>query len=425
MSYRHGVYTSEVPTSLLPPVRVEVSMPVVVSTAPVHTLPPDMEKPVNKPVLIYTPAEGAKYFGTLPQGAKKSDYPILQALEIYLTRYRMAPVCVINVFDPAVHVVTAADVEQNTSLVEGTPDVTKVTAADIIGGVDGVTGRRKGLELVDEVFPRFRLIPGQIIAPGFSDNPSVALMLGAKSTGISGHFHCVSIADIPASVRYTEAPAWVQDNNLTDRNLVHFFGSPVFNDEKEIGSIHWAGITAQRDSENEDIPYWSPSNKRLLAYGMAHAGNELMLDPGQAAYLNGNGIVTGLSWIGGMVGWGNRTGAYPGVTDVKDTFIPVRRMFNFVSNTLISTAWQLTDGPLSRRLAGTVCDTFNVWLNGLARREFLLGGRVAFLSTDNPTTDIMDGISRFHVFFTPPSPAREIDFILEYDPTYIQTLFAA
>jgi phage tail sheath protein FI len=415
MSYQHGVYTREVPTSLLPPTRVEVSMPVIVSTAPVHTLPADAEKPVNKPALIFTPEEGALTFGSLPAGAKKSDYPILQALEIYLSRYRMAPICVINVFDPAVHVDD-----------EGNPDVTKVTAADVIGGVDAVTGARKGLELVDEVFPRFRLIPGQIIAPGFSGDPSVALMLGAKSAGISGHFHCVSIADIPPTVdNYTDAAAYVQDNNLTDKNLVMFFGSPVFNNEEEYGSIHWAGITAQRDSENESIPYWSPSNKRLLANGIAHAGKELMLDARQAAYLNGNGIVTGLSFIGGMVGWGNRTAAYPGVTDVKDSFIPVRRMFNFVSNTLVTTAWQLVDRPLNRRLAGTVCDTFNVWLNGLARREFLLGGRVEFLSTDNPTTDIMDGISRFHVFFAPPSPAREIDFILEYDPAYIQTLFAA
>ena len=409
MSYRHGVYTSEVPTSLLPPVRVEVSMPVIVGTAPVHTLPAEAEKPVNKPMLIFTPEEAATVFG-----ADMPGFTIPRALSIYLSRYRMAPICVINVFDPAVH----KDDQDN-------PDVTLVTATDVIGGVDAVTGNRSGLELVDEVFPRFRLIPGQIIAPGFSDNPSVALLIGAKCANISGHFNCVGIADIPYDVRYSEAAAYVQDNNLTDKNLIMVLGKPVFNNAEEFGSLHWAGITAQRDSENENIPYWSPSNKRMLANGINQNGKELMLDSQQAAYLNGNGIVTGLSWIGGMVGWGNRTAAYPGVTDVKDTFIPVRRMFNFVGNTLVTTAWQLVDRPLNRRLAGTVCDTFNVWLNGLARREFLLGGRCEFLSTDNPTTDIMDGISRFHVFFSPPSPAREIDFILEYDPEYISTLFAA
>jgi hypothetical protein len=35
----------------------------------------------------------------------------------------------------------------------------------------------------------------------------------------------------------------------------------------------------------------------------------------------------------------------------------------------------------------------------------------------------MDGKIKFHVYITPPSPAREIDFILEYDPDYLETLF--
>ena len=414
MSYRHGVYFREDPTSLLPPVRVEASMPVVISVAPVHTLPEGVERPVNKPVLVFSLEEGATQFGALPQGAKKADYPILQALEVYLSRYRVAPVCVINVFDPQKHVNEA-----------GQPDVSKVTAADIIGGVDAVTGGRMGLELVDEIFPRFRIIPGQIIAPGFSHNPAVALVIGAKCMSISGHFNCIGIADIPYDLKYTEAAAYVQDNNLTDKNLTMFFGRPLFNGEAEFGSIHWAGLTSQRDSENEGIPYWSPSNKRLLANGVVQGDKELMLDSRQAAYLNGNGIVTALSFIGGMVGWGNRTAAYPGITDVKDTFIPLRRMFNFVGNTLVTTAWQLVDRPLNRRLRGTVCDTFNVWLNGLARREFILGGRCTFLGKDNPGTDIMDGISRFRVFMTPPSPNREMDFILEYDPGYLSVLFSA
>ena len=35
----------------------------------------------------------------------------------------------------------------------------------------------------------------------------------------------------------------------------------------------------------------------------------------------------------------------------------------------------------------------------------------------------MDGIITFHVYVTPPSPAREIEFVLEYDPDYLATLF--
>ena len=53
----------------------------------------------------------------------------------------------------------------------------------------------------------------------------------------------------------------------------------------------------------------------------------------------------------------------------------------------------------------------------------LVDSNVEFLDTENPTTDLMDGIVKFHLYVTPPGPAREIDFILEYDTAYLKTLF--
>lgn len=411
--YKHGVYTSEQGTSLVPPVRVDVALPFVVGTAPVQTLEEGTPIPVNTPLLLFSYGEAVRQLGSLPEGASAADYGLYEFAQIYMGRYGVAPVVFVNVFDPAKHVDA-----------EGRPDVTKVSAEDIIGGIDAATGAKRGLELVEEVFPRFGLVPGQILAPGFSGDEAVALLIGAKSGTINGHFKSTGIINVPRSVkRYTDVAAWVKDNNLTDKNLHIFFGQPVFGNSIEDGATHLAGVIAQRDAENDCIPYWSPSNKRLLANGLSHNGAELHLSPTEAAYLNGQGIITGLNWTGGLVAWGNRTAAYPGITDVKDTFIPLRRMFNFVSNTLVLTAWQFLDGPLRRRLVETVCDTFNIWLNGLAAREFILGGRVEFLQPDNPTTDLMDGIGRFRVFLTPPSPARELDFILEYDPAYLANLF--
>jgi phage tail sheath protein FI len=98
-------------------------------------------------------------------------------------------------------------------------------------------------------------------------------------------------------------------------------------------------------------------------------------------------------------------------------------MFNWVGNTLVLTWWQRLDYPITRRNIETIVDSVNIWLNGLAAREYILGGRVEFREDENPITDVMDGIIKLHVYLTPPSPAREIDFILEYDPAYIQSLF--
>lgn len=416
-TYRHGAFVDEQATSLVPPVEVASALPFVVGTAPVQRLK-DKAAPINEPRLITSFADFVEQFGAPDPDEDSHAYTLYEFAQVYIGRYGMAPAVFVNVFDPAKHLSEDAETPA--------PDVGKVADADIVGGVDASTGRRTGLALVHEVFPRFRLVPCQILAPGFSASPEVAVSIGAACSNVSGLFRATGIIDLPASIaRHSDAPAWLNANNLTDPGLMAFFGQPVYGGAEEWGSTHLAGVIAARDGENDGIPFWSPSNKRLLCNGLRHAGEDLNLTPDEAAFLNGNGIVTALNMVGGLVAWGDQTCAYPGVTDVKDSSIPIRRMFNWIGNTLILTAWQFVSSPLRRRMIETVQDTFNVWLNGLAAREFILGGRVTFEAKENPTTNLMDGKVRFHVYVTPPSAAREITFTLEYDPAYLETLFAA
>jgi phage tail sheath protein FI len=421
--YKHGVFVEEQATRLVTPATAEAAMPVIVGTAPVHNLPEAAEKPVNAPMLIYSMPQFAAAFGMPAADENEADYTLYQAAKVYLTRYKVAPLVCVNVFDPANHVVTPEDVAEDENLTEGDPDVGKVTGTDIIGGV-AANLKRTGLALVEEVFPRFRLTPGQILAPKYSGTPAVALAIKDACTNICGHFKAVGIIDVPDSVEiYTDVPAWLNDNNLIDPNLLCMFGNAVYNGIVEPGSIHLAGVTGARDATTDGIPFWSPSNKNLECEGLVHNGQELHLTPVEAAYLNANGIVTGINMIGGLKAWGDQTTAYPGITDVKDSSIPIRRMFTWIGNTLVLTSWQFVSNPVRRRLIETVQDTFNIWLNGLTAREFILGGRVTFEMADNPTSDLMDGKVRWHVYITPPQAARELTFILEYDPSYLSTLF--
>ena len=39
--------------------------------------------------------------------------------------------------------------------------------------------------------------------------------------------------------------------------------------------------------------------------------------------------------------------------------------------------------------------------------------------------DLMAGIIKIHIYMTPPSPAQEIDFILEYDTSYVTSALQA
>lgn len=485
MAYRHGVYTKEVPTSILPPVVSEAAMPVVFGTAPVN-MTANPAGAVNRPVLCYGYAEAVEAFGFVPANAETGlfDYTISEFMRSHFALFAAAPVVFINVLDPAEHktaatgqAVTVADGRATLpagvlrdslelkfgeiTLVEGTDydltfgmagellvhaidggampengpltasydklDPSLVDSADIIGGIDPNTGAATGLELLNEIFPRFRLIPGQVHAPGFSTDPAVEAVKRAKSSSINGHFKAISVCDIPTDevTRYSDAAAWKNDNNVMDTQQVVCWPMAELGGEKFHLSTQLAGVICRTDANNSNVPYKSPSNESLQAVGMVlKDGSEVFLGPDNGAYLNGQGVVTGINFIGGWVAWGNRTAAYPANSDPKDAFIAIRRMFNWISNTLILTFWQRVDNPLNRRQIDTVLDSANIWLNGLASQGYIVGGRVEFLQTDNPTTDMMDGISRFRVRVTPPSPNREIEFILEYDPAYLAGLFS-
>lgn len=468
MAYNHGVKVSEVPTSILPPVRTSAGITFVVGTAPVFMT--DINN-VNKPVLCYTREEAVAAFGYVEPVNGKYEYSLCEVMDTHFKYKQVAPVIFVNVLkftkgdeetvgadgkssvtiDGVVSVssVTNAEtsdpmewyvsLEGNTTVVTfENPDLKQVdivyypitpattTKTEIIGGVD-TDGNKSGLELVNECFPRFRLVPGIIIAPGFSGDSAVAAVIAAKAAKINEHFSCIGIVDIPTDTvkQYSKAAEWKNTNNVTDESLVCCWPKLSLGGVQFHQSAQLAALMAEVDAANDDVPYVSPSNK---SYAMDSAvledGTEVWLSPDTAAYLNSQGIVTALNFMDGWKCWGNRTAKYPGGTDVKDTFIPIRRMFSWIGNTLIQTYWQKVDAPLNRRQIDTIVDSANMWLNGLTAREYILGGRVEFLETENPTTDLMDGIARFHVYITPPSPNREIDFILEYDPKYVETLFA-
>ena len=89
----------------------------------------------------------------------------------------------------------------------------------------------------------------------------------------------------------------------------------------------------------------------------------------------------------------------------------------------MTTYFSQIDQPVRRRTIERILDSANDWLNGLAARQIILGGRVTFMESENPATDLIDGVLRFHVYVGLSVPARVIEFTLEFDPAYYQKLF--
>lgn len=481
MSYQHGVYTREVPTSIKPPVTVDGFVPVVVGTAPVNLA---SDPKVNEPVLCYTYAEAVAALG---MSDDFENYTLCEAVYSAFALYNVAPMVVINVLDPATHktsvtgeaatlaggqVKTAVNGALKDTLVVkgsgGTPtyvedtdytaafnddgelvisrivggaiatdsddltfdydhlDPSAVTSADIIGGVD-VNGVSTGLELINEVFPRFRKAPTHGLAPKWSTDPAVTAVGAAKMGLINGNFSGQWVADVPTDTvtQYADVATWKNDNNFTAVNEIVCWPKVALGDRQFHLSSQITAIIGKATAENSGILNVTPSNRSLQADSAVLAdGTEVALQHNQAAeVLNANGIVTALNWIGGWKAWGNRTAAYPATTDTKDAFIKVRGFQNWLATTLILSYWENVDGDLNRRQIESITDSNNIFLNGLASTDQLLGGRIEFRPEDNPTTQLLDGKATFRILQATATPNKAIEFVIEYDASYLDTLF--
>lgn len=309
-------------------------------------------------------------------------------------------------------------------------DPSKVTKKEIIGGYDTNTNKSSGFELVDSVYPKYGVIPTLFLAPNFSTDSEIAAIMAAKAENINGLFTGKAIidADTETVKVYSDVPAWKSKNNITQPSQLVTWPKYTLGGKIYHSSVHQAGIMSKTDA-TEDLgggsPCESASNKTIQIDGMALAdGTEVLLDLVKANYLNSNGIITALNLTGSFVSWGNETACYPANTDVTDYFYCVSRMFSWVANSVILSMWSKVDKKLNKRLIESVTQSINIWLNGLMAEEKILGGRVEFLEEENTTADLLAGKAKFHIYLTPPSPAKELDFVLEYDVSYLENIFA-
>lgn len=304
-------------------------------------------------------------------------------------------------------------------------DASMVTADDITGGIDVETGKKKGLEVIADVFPVNAVIPSLILAPGFSHMPGVAKVMATKCKNINGVFNAVAIADIDdTSIKtYQKAVEFKNNNSINDPDLFVCFPRVTNAGATQWLSTHTAGVIAVTDLNAGGTPQISPSNQQCQIDGLINNNEVMKLGLSDANYLNENGIVTALNFSGGFKIWGNRTSVFPSNTDVKDMFIPVRRVFRWVANTIVTNFWQKIDIPATKRNIDNIMFTIQTWVDGLASAEVLLGGTVTFPEDINPVTDLLNGKFKFKLSFASPVPMEDITFILEFDVNLLNNLF--
>lgn len=116
--YRHGVYTSEIPTSILPARVVDSAVVFAVGTAAVHTASGGKEPPVNTPRLYYSFDEFVEEMGW--DAENFGDYTLQEVAYSHFALYRSAPLVCVNVFDPQKHCseISGENLEFSTSAID-------------------------------------------------------------------------------------------------------------------------------------------------------------------------------------------------------------------------------------------------------------------------------------------------------------------
>lgn len=463
----HSVTVNEQSTSVSTPVVAESGIPFVVGIAPIHTA--DNPSTPNVPVICHNWDECLDKLG---YSNDWENFNLCEVMYSQFVLFGMSPVIFLNLLDPdtmnesKTATVTVLSHKANigpkainddnlvvknnsTTLTKGTDynayysdgelivellsSGTAYSASALNVTYNAVTiasidnnAIASAMEKIELCMSMFGLTPDLIAAPGYSGNATVAAVMATKARSISGLFRAKAVVDVPSdatsgAITYDAVLTKKNALALTDENQIVCWPMAALDEKLFHMSTMALGAIATTDDEY-GAPYASPSNHAIKIDRLCTAdGSTILLSLQQANYLNQQGVVTGLNFMSSYKLWGNYTACYPENTDVKDYFIPVSRMFDWVANSIIRTFWSQLDKPMTRRFIDTILDSVNIWMNGLTGSGYLLGGRCEMLESENPEQNLMAGIIKFHVYMTPPSPAQEIDFVLEYDVSYVRS----
>lgn len=467
--YYHGVRVLEEATALATPIEGTAGLQVVLGSAPVN-MAEDPYAVSNVPVLCRSFAECQKQLGYSGDFAR---YTLCQSMDLSFRVFAVSPIIMINVLDPTKHrkanaektytpaarritleedgilmdtvAVTSESGEAyeaekdyimafddggklcitfiteaagNVKVASSSIDPAAVTADDIVGGYDAATGKEAGAEAIRQVYPKFGMPPGMLLAPGWSHDPTVGAALAAKCESINGVFRCECLLDLDTTKarKYTDCKGLKEECAYLDPHSIVLWPMVQLAGKKYCYSAAYGALAAYTDASNDDVPNLSPDNRLLKMSGAVLAdGTEVVLDQEQANTINSYGIVTALN-DGGWKAWGNNTACYPLNRDPKDRWICCRRFFSWWANSFILTYKGKVSNPANRRLIESICDAENIRGNSYVSQGKCAGARMEFREEDNPTTGLVDGQLRFRQHLAPYAPAEDIVNTLSFDP---------
>lgn len=443
MAFHHGSETTRVNGGSVAVSTVDGAIIGIVGTAPMGA--------VNELTVCLTKKDFAQFGTILGQGFTLPD-----AFDI-LARYASGQVYVVNVLDPAKHR-TSVDNEPLTldtntlmaqtakqgllslsltadtdSLNEGTDytvnlqtgeitfaryqenarasyvyaDPTKVTEDDIKGGVDSLTGKRKGFQLLRDGFNLFGADAKILICPEYDKTASCAAALAT----LADQMHAKAYIQLPKGTSLSKAiagrgPMGTINASASNENVRHFFPYAIGSSNSlESLATHAAGLRMKVDVKHG---YWfSTSNRELSGV----IGMEIPLTArvddlqSETNRLNAVGITTIFNSFGtGFRLWGNRSSNFPTVTHIS-CFEVASRTGDIIDESIRQAELQFIDQPIDDALLDSFVETIDTFLRS---QKSLVGYSVGL----DYEYDLVDAFSQGQIpliyDYTPKIPGERI-----------------
>lgn len=460
MAFHHGSETTRVNGGSVAVSTVDGAIIGIVGTAPVGA--------VNELTVCLTKKDFAKFGTILGHGFTLPD-----AFDI-LARYASGQVYVVNVLDPAKHRTTVSNetltLDSNTltaqtakqgllslsitangaTLNEGADytvdlqtgeitfarsqttlkatyayaDPTKVTENDIKGGVDSLTGKRKGFELLRDGFNLFGADAKILICPEYDKTASCAAALAT----LADQMHAKAYIQLPKGTSLSKAiagrgPMGTINASASNENVRHFFPYAVGSSNSlESLATHAAGLRMKVDV---DHGYWfSTSNRELSGV----IGMEIPLTArvddlqSETNRLNAVGITTIFNSFGtGFRLWGNRSSNFPTVTHIS-CFEVASRTGDIIDESIRQAELQFIDQPIDDALLDSFVETIDTFLRS---QKSLVGYSVGL----DYEYDLVDAFSQGQIpliyDYTPKIPGERISNKSVMTRKYLANLVSA
>lgn len=376
---------------------VKSAVTYVNGTAPiqdVHDTALERADYINQRKIIRSRTEAAAAFGE-----HKAGYTIPAALDAIFDQGDGGTIIVNNVFDPDTH-------KEGT-----TPDPSKVTTADINGGITPA-GLAKGFSGAYECYSKFGYFPKVIIAPGYSPTATVRAEMDVVATRLNA----ISIADLPLGLtkqQAVEARGVTGSANTSSARTILTYPHVVIEDttgatETRLDplSSRLAGVIIATDLEQG----WhhSPSNREIK--GVVDLETPINFYPSDyqndTNFLNEAGIVTAMrSFATGFRTFGNRSAAFPSSSHVEN-FIHARRILDMSHEAFLFFIMNYVD-RLGRIENVEACEEgINAWLRTKIGDGVFYGATFRFDRQKNTAEQIADG-RFFYRFESHPTSVME------------------